>query len=393
MAKAKKGSAGSGTKGVADVTPSRAIKDVTKQRLIAAAGGRCEFAGCNALLFEHHVTKRGGYFGNYAHIRAFSGGGPRARTTGSRTWINEIDNLMLLCPTCHKHVDTEPGEFTVAKLQAWKREHEERVHYLLGLPPKNEAAMLEVWTDVSRPPVVRSHGKLVAALLPLYPSRRHTYLVDFAGRTLEDATLVGAATQSIDREVDRLFANGAERPPHLAVFGIANIPLLVHLGSKLGDRVQVHLFQHHRDTSDWRWKDEAPTAAFERRQIQAGTARGRVALVLSLSGAIARSTLPDSIDSTHAIWELRLTSATPSTAFLRTREDLARFREAYRALLAEIRSTHPGLRELALFPAVPIPVAVAIGLDRLPKVDAALVVHDFDKNSPTPGWRSVLTVN
>ena len=43
---------------------------------------------------------------------------------------------------------------------------------------------------------------------------------------------------------------------------------------------------------------------------------------------------------------------------------------------------------------MPIPVAVAIGLDRLPKIDAALVVHDFDKNDPAvPGWRAVLTVN
>ena len=213
-----------------DVT--RKIKTRTKEALIAASAGRCELPGCPRYLFVHTPTKRSGYFGNYAHIRAFSPGGPRAgrAVDRARVDLNDIENLMLLCPECHVLVDRHAEEYPIAKLQTWKREHEERVTYLLELPGENEAAVIEIWTSLAKPPVVRSYGKVVAALLPLYPSRIHSCLINLADHDLSDMTLVPAAVEQIDKHLGRLFATSGERPTHVAVFGITNIPLLVHLG-------------------------------------------------------------------------------------------------------------------------------------------------------------------
>jgi len=93
---------------------SRHIPDQVKHELIAISGGRCEF--CNQFLFVHKLTKEAGYFGNLAHIIAFSLLGPRADDRLDRATLNEVANLMLLCPECHKLVDDNPESYTVEKL-------------------------------------------------------------------------------------------------------------------------------------------------------------------------------------------------------------------------------------------------------------------------------------
>jgi hypothetical protein len=83
---------------------SRSIPEKTRLILAVAAGGRCEFAGCNDFLFEHHLTLRRGVFGQNAHIIAFSEDGPRASAKSGTPEVHDIANLLLLCPECHKHV-------------------------------------------------------------------------------------------------------------------------------------------------------------------------------------------------------------------------------------------------------------------------------------------------
>lgn len=71
---------------------SRHIPEKTRLMLAVAAGGCCEFAGCNDFLFEHHLTRRRGVFGQNAHIVAFGRAGPRA-SGKSRSKVHDIGNL------------------------------------------------------------------------------------------------------------------------------------------------------------------------------------------------------------------------------------------------------------------------------------------------------------
>jgi len=77
----------------------------TRIHLFVRAGGRCEFDNCNRYLLEHHVTKTTGNYSQMAHIVAYSPRGPRAESGLSKTERNDLSNLMLLCPSCHKHID------------------------------------------------------------------------------------------------------------------------------------------------------------------------------------------------------------------------------------------------------------------------------------------------
>jgi hypothetical protein len=65
--------------------------------------------------------------GDACHIVADSEAGPRGISPLTPSQRNEYANLVLLCRNCHKRVDDQVAEFTVAVLQRIKREHEEWV--------------------------------------------------------------------------------------------------------------------------------------------------------------------------------------------------------------------------------------------------------------------------
>ncbi|MDA8002504.1 MAG: HNH endonuclease [Alphaproteobacteria bacterium] len=60
-----------------------------------------------------------------AHIIARSPRGPRGRSGGGS---NSYDNLILLCPNCHKEIDQAGAEaYPVEMLKRWKSQHEKMV--------------------------------------------------------------------------------------------------------------------------------------------------------------------------------------------------------------------------------------------------------------------------
>jgi HNH endonuclease len=114
---------------------SRHIPEATKILLAVRAGGRCEFRGCNRYLFEHPLTLQGGNFSQHAHIVAFSELGPRRMNGALPEDIHSPDNLVLLCALCHKLIDDRPEDYPRAVVEAFKREHEERIAHVTGLGP------------------------------------------------------------------------------------------------------------------------------------------------------------------------------------------------------------------------------------------------------------------
>jgi hypothetical protein len=83
------------------VVVSRSIKDLPRLLLFVRAGGRCEFDGCNDYLLQHPLTLIPGNFAQMAHIIAFKEDGPRGNAALRPSYINDVGNLMLLCPQCH----------------------------------------------------------------------------------------------------------------------------------------------------------------------------------------------------------------------------------------------------------------------------------------------------
>lgn len=366
-----------------------AIGQATTIALFARAAGRCEFDGCNRLLIEHHVTKRAGNYGERAHIVAYEEAGPRGRSKRPKD-VHELDNLMLLCPACHKHIDGNPDQYSVETLRAYKVAHEERVRRLTGLDKNHETKVVIVKARIGSDIVEIPSGDVWNAIAPYYPDDSKFFEIDLTHLNTSDCTFYDAAQQTVRHRIGRLLEPGA-MPQHISLFALAPIPLLMFIGNILTNKVALELFQRHRDTGSWTWKTAGTPAQYATVAVQQGTDPSHVALILSLSGSIDRTTLPPDLDASFSIYETRLENQEPTPGFLNTRADLIAFQAVYRETIARINKDHGMIEEIAVFPAVPAPVAVACGHELLPKVHPQLKVYDYDKRQG--GFRHAITVN
>ena len=99
-----------------------AISDADSKLLWGRAAGICSNPSCRADLTAILQESNSYNVGEMAHIIAKSEGGPRGEQSGGS---DKYDNLILLCPTCHRHIDKSPeGTFTVDQLHQWKLDHE-----------------------------------------------------------------------------------------------------------------------------------------------------------------------------------------------------------------------------------------------------------------------------
>lgn len=357
------------------------------------ACGRCEFDGCNTYLFEHHLTHAEENFSQMAHIVAFKPDGPRGGAGARPEDINNIDNLMLLCPPCHHLIDERPAEYPREVLEKYKKNHEERIRRLTDIKPDSKTTVVQLKSRVGKQVVGIPAPEVYKAISPRYAEDPQGVIIDLTNIDGQDKAFYTAAKRTIERRVELLYEPGMEvnKTRHISLFALAPIPLLVFLGSRLSNKVAVEPYQRHRDTEDWVWKTDGEPAEYKFHRLRKGADDTSVALMLSLSGSTHLSDLPAEIDERFFIYEITLATGTPRPGFLRMREDLARFKDVYEEARSSIRRDHAGLTALHLFPAVPAPVAVLCGRELLPKVDPVLIVYDRDKNSG--GFQQILRVN
>jgi len=100
-----------------------AISETDIKLLWGRAAGTCSNPECRYDLTV--VGEKQNYnVGEMAHVIARNESGPRGKAGGAP---DTYDNLILLCPTCHTHIDKCPDEYPEALLKRWKTEHEQEV--------------------------------------------------------------------------------------------------------------------------------------------------------------------------------------------------------------------------------------------------------------------------
>ncbi|AWF80358.1 HNH endonuclease [Microbulbifer sp. A4B17] len=107
-----------------------AISEADSKLLWGRAAGICSNPSCRADLTALLLESNSYNIGEMAHIIARSEDGPRGETGGGS---DKYSNLILLCPTCHRHVDKSPeGTFTVEQLHQWKNDHENTIRHRMS---------------------------------------------------------------------------------------------------------------------------------------------------------------------------------------------------------------------------------------------------------------------
>ena len=90
--------------------PTRSIRRAVERELWGRAAGRCEFPGCNRLLYKSPVTQEPREpFGEGPYLFLFRGRSTRmgAVRPVPSYGINDVANLLLVCHDCHKTIDQD----------------------------------------------------------------------------------------------------------------------------------------------------------------------------------------------------------------------------------------------------------------------------------------------
>jgi 5-methylcytosine-specific restriction endonuclease McrA len=243
----------------------------TKCIVWGRAAGRCTL--CNRVVTENDELGEPVPIGELAHnVGATSAAGsPRGKSVLTRDQRAEADNLFLLCRTCHKPVDDggQVGRWTIDELKQRKVEFEEHIRMLTEIRPERAAYVIRMVGLIrGTAPELSPSTVLVAAtragIFPKTLPGEHFADVDLDLRLLGDPTTPSsftAHTVLIDNLVARIHS-GVRRgdTERIAVFAFARIPLLIHLGAQLDDKLPATTFNRYRTDNEnaWIW----PTTKF-----------------------------------------------------------------------------------------------------------------------------------
>lgn len=358
---------------------TRWVPTSVQNLLWGVAAGRCEFEGCNRPLWKNDLTQDVRVVGEKAHIRAFSTRGPRGRAGISSEDVNTIENLMLLCPICHVTIDRGdgPARYSVERLRAMKSAHETRIDVACNVAADRGTHVLMYATHVG---AHHAMPTLADASLAVLTRRRYP-----ASATLDLSTRDGAdpainvdfwsrETERLTRQFDRQVRQPSERGEikHLSVFALAPQPLLIKLGTLIGDITPVDTYQRHREPSTWEWSPEEQALEFE--ILEPENTSGPAALVLSISATITRDRIDRVLGGDACIWSV--TTSAPHNDVVKSTATLGAFRATLRPILDRIKAAHGHRTTLHVFPALPVSLAVELGRVRMPKADMPWLLYD-----------------
>jgi hypothetical protein len=342
------------------------------------AAGRCEFDGCNRILSRSSVTQEQVNIAQKAHIYSFSESGPRGHE-GIDDQLNSVENLMLVCHECHRKIDQheDGGRYTPELLREMKARHERRIELVAGIIPGRRSSVLLYGANVGQHRSPLSFSEAAATMFPdRYPAEPTPMSLGTVNSSFQDRHRdfwTVEATQLVTQFERRVRERVADRDiDHLSVFALAPQPLLILLGTLLGDIVPADVYQRHREPPTWSWPETATLQPFEVQEPEGIS--GPPALVLGLSATVTPDRIAAVVGPDASIWSVSVPR--PHNELIKSREQLAQFRSIARTLLDRIKAVHGQTTPISVFPAASVSVAVELGRVRMPKADAPWKIFD-----------------
>ena len=115
------------TKSKDKASPTRNYSQKTLKILFALSGNQCAEPGCTEPIIALSTNASPALVvGQIAHIFAISEDGPRGKAGLTEKELNQVSNLILLCPTHHVKVDGQYETYPSTMLTEWKTKHEKK---------------------------------------------------------------------------------------------------------------------------------------------------------------------------------------------------------------------------------------------------------------------------
>lgn len=351
-----------------DLTPDQ------RTRMLVECGGRC--ALCNAYLLEGGLTSSPVRFGELAHMIGLQPNKTSPRGLDDpigEDERNDPSNLMFVCESNHTEIDKSGSRdmFPIEWLRQRKADHVARIKFLTDLNPQQTTVPLRLLAKVRDDTVEVDQTAVAQAVMysaMRYPkfrlADRNEIEIDLRGLAGEkDATpeYYAAARARIDEVFDHTLATGWTNGDiaHLSVFAFARIPILVYLGTKLGDHVPVDVYQRDRITQNWNWPSKDGDLPFTVDVPPTTDGPTEAVLIINASGTIDTAELPDEV---VGLTVLTVAANTANPNVVDSPSKLADFTRALHELIGKIeRNGYKTVNRLHVFAAAGLACSVTLG--------------------------------
>ena len=355
---------------------------ITVMELCARSGGRCQFKGCNKVLFRDGVTLKEFNNTNVAHIVASSPDGPRGDIMRSHQLSDKLSNLMLMCWDHHHMVDEDVKTYTEDVLRSMKLEQEKSVESVCEALNAEPTHLLSLRSKIKgEQEVTLCRDQMLEAILP----EKRPAGPDCIGLDVEAAHFY--RYPEFWRDTERLLKNKFDRfvgsvvetdkNAHFSVFPLAPIPVIIKLGYMMGDKIRADVFQKRRSPDTWKWQPVDSGSCFlECRDPKPMRAGKGVSLVFSLSAAIPKERRKEFAKHVGARWMYEVCATRPGVDCISSRRDLSEFWHTYQQIMEVIRQDHPRCRRISVLAAAPVSAAFEIGRRYMSGVYPIMDIYD-----------------
>ncbi len=349
------------------------IKVPILTQLWGMTAGRCEF--CNRSLLKDLTLGEDGNYGQVAHIHAVSLNGPRHVPDMSKEEINNVANLMLLCYDHHTMIDKNPDRFSDDSLYKLKCEAEARIDCLTSISDMRKCTIISYFGNIDGNPVIHDSELFRRAVIKagLYPGTNKG--IDLSeqevGGYVPQKDFFVSKSQNLEKRFRLMFGDIVKQGETVAVFALASQPLLIKLGSLLNDKYDAIPFQCHRDGEKWTWRNTGDDVEFII-QLPSDFSGETCALVIDLSARIDDSRISEVCGDIPIV---HLTIANPNRTFVTHQAIVTNFVCKFREVV-ELIKNESHCKRILLFPAMPIALAVRLGMDYMHKTDPPMVIYE-----------------
>jgi hypothetical protein len=297
---------------------------------------------------------------------------------------------MLLCDVHHRLVDiADVAGHPVDLLKSMKAEHEQLMERITDIQKSRQTHIVLFGANIGKSKFGLNYEDAAADLLPgWYPAEPRAIALGLGNSSFEDhePEYWKIETDNLKRNISHMVQQriGSGEVQHLSVFALAPQPLLMLFGKLLGDITPAEVYACHRNPPGWKWPpNDSPVDFIVKRP---DSFDGPPALVLGLSADVHPERINGVLGEKARIWTITINQ--PFNDFLKSRGDLAKFRETGQKVLNEIKLRHGQNALLHVFPVMPAALAVEFGRCLMPKADIKMRL--YDQHWKTQGFHEAL---
>lgn len=182
--------------------------------------------------------------------------------------------------------------------------------------------------------------------------------------------------------------------PRFSVFSFAPIPLVIHLGFLLSDRIEVNYFQFDRENPSWKWRPRKkirPDINIQTSGLPEAALDDEVeiSIAISLSAKISQTDI--SVAAPNSSLTVHIFVDDPDVLWLQAPEQIRNLGQVFRRALATVRSRVPNCRKIHLFYAGPTGGGIVIGQQINPRMNAPVDLYEFSYQA-NPRYSYALTL-